>query len=388
MDSAVWIVGLLFYNPLAYVSLSRAAAGIIGIVILSLWFNYFAFCEWRWGQTIGKNAFGLRVLPLDGGKLTWQAAALRNLLRLIDFPLSLIGIDYFIYERSPRRQRLGDKAAKTVVVMEPPKTAPPPAGSEPLPSNPPPAATAQRPDPLPPVLPPPEPPYTEAAAEKKPGLPFATWGLGRTIAGMFLGLALAIFLPLLALPFGKVGDNGDATANIIAQLLSEIGFFAAAVWIAATAAPKVNQAVQAGLRRLGYRPFRPSAIGWVGVGFVAYFLFLVVYIAVIGKPHQKDIADDFGPVVFQILLISIVAPIAEETFFRGMLFGGLRVRMPKIPAALISGSVFGLLHAGTGVSAIPPLIAFGVVLALLYERTRSLGPPMLLHALNNSLALL
>jgi len=70
LDSLVWIVGLLFYNPLVYVGLDRTAAAIAGLVILSAWFNYYAFCEWRWGQTIGKNATGIRVLALDGGKLT------------------------------------------------------------------------------------------------------------------------------------------------------------------------------------------------------------------------------------------------------------------------------------------------------------------------------
>ena len=207
---------------------------------------------------------------------------------------------------------------------------------------------------------------------------------------MLLGLALALFLPLLVLPFdpnlGK--DHASAAANIVAQVLSEFGLFGAALWIASTAAPHVQRAVNAGFERLGYHRFHRSGLGWAALGFVVYFVFLVVYISVIGKPHQRNIAQDFGPIGFQVLLISIVAPICEETFFRGMLFGGLRRRMPRIPAALISGLVFGGLHAATGVSAIPVLVVFGVVLALVYERTRSLVPGMILHAFNNTLALL
>jgi membrane protease YdiL (CAAX protease family) len=71
-----------------------------------------------------------------------------------------------------------------------------------------------------------------------------------------------------------------------------------------------------------------------------------------------------------------------------MVFGGLRTRLPRIAAALISGLVFGLLHALTGLSAVPPLIAFGFVLALLYEKTGSIVPGILLHLLNNSVALI
>jgi membrane protease YdiL (CAAX protease family) len=71
-----------------------------------------------------------------------------------------------------------------------------------------------------------------------------------------------------------------------------------------------------------------------------------------------------------------------------MLFGGLRERLPRVAAALLAGTVFGLLHAFTGISAVPPLIAFGFVLCLLYEKTGSILPGMLLHMLNNSVALL
>ncbi len=84
----------------------------------------------------------------------------------------------------------------------------------------------------------------------------------------------------------------------------------------------------------------------------------------------------------------IAAPISEEICFRGMLFGGLRERLPRLAAALIAGLVFGGLHALTGVTAVPPLIFFGFVLALLYERTGSIVPCILLHMLNNSVALL
>ena len=57
-----------------------------------------------------------------------------------------------------------------------------------------------------------------------------------------------------------------------------------------------------------------------------------------------------------------------------MLFGGLRERLPFWAAALISGAIFGALHATTGISAVPPLMIFGFLLALLYEKTGSIVP--------------
>jgi membrane protease YdiL (CAAX protease family) len=71
-----------------------------------------------------------------------------------------------------------------------------------------------------------------------------------------------------------------------------------------------------------------------------------------------------------------------------MLFGGLRERLPFWAAGLISAAIFGALHVTTGISVVPPLVAFGFLLALIYERTGSIWPCILLHMLNNSVALL
>jgi membrane protease YdiL (CAAX protease family) len=136
------------------------------------------------------------------------------------------------------------------------------------------------------------------------------------------------------------------------------------------------------------RRFRPSALKWMGATIVAYLVFSAVYVAVFGEPHQEDIAEGFGPVPIQVLLIVVLAPISEEICFRGMLYGGLRTKLPIVPAALIGGLVFGGLHALTGITAVPPLIAFGFLLCLLYEKTGSVVPGIVLHMLNNSVALL
>jgi hypothetical protein len=142
------------------------------------------------------------------------------------------------------------------------------------------------------------------------------------------------------------------------------------------------------LRRLGVRAFRPKALLWMAAAVGVYLLFAALYSALIVEPHQKDIAEGFGAVPVQVLLIVVLAPISEELCFRGMLFAGLRERLPRIAAALISGTIFGGLHGLTGLTAVPPLIVFGFLLALLYERTGSIVPGIILHALNNAVALL
>jgi membrane protease YdiL (CAAX protease family) len=174
-------------------------------------------------------------------------------------------------------------------------------------------------------------------------------------------------------------------ASILTQLATELGFLLVPF---ALASMRGSTSIQESLRRLGFRRFKRSAFGWMALTFVLYLAFTIFYSLVITEPKQRDIAESFGPTGVQVLLIVIAAPIAEETCFRGMLFGGLREKLPRLAAALICGLVFGALHALTGVTAVPPLIVFGFLLALLYERTGSIVPGILLHMINNSIALL
>lgn len=123
LDNLTWLFGVLLIFgslPINADQVSGTATGVGVLVVLSLWFNYFAFCEWRWGQTIGKNATGVEVRSRDGARrLTYGQASIRNLLRLIDFFV----IGEVMIATTRRKQRLGDLAAKTVVLRRAPRTA-------------------------------------------------------------------------------------------------------------------------------------------------------------------------------------------------------------------------------------------------------------------------
>lgn len=227
----------------------------------------------------------------------------------------------------------------------------------------------------------------DATVSAKPaGFPYAKWGPWAAVLGVLLALGTGIVLSVPALVIDHPPSGGELSdvANVFVQLATALGFLLVPFAIAAGRGASVREAAT----QLGLRKFRPGAIKWMFAAIGAYLLFAIVYTAVFGSPHQKDIAEDFGTVPVQVLLIVIAAPISEEVCFRGFLFGGLRERLPRLAAALISGLIFGGLHATTGVSAVPPLIVFGFILALLYEKTGSIWPGILLHMLNNSVALL
>ncbi len=78
---------------------------------------------------------------------------------------------------------------------------------------------------------------------------------------------------------------------------------------------------------------------------------------------------------------AIAAPIGEEVFFRGLLYNGLKKRWGIPAGVIISAVCFALIHlAPLNIIIIIPM---GCVLAMAYERTKSLWVTILMHAVNN-----
>ena len=132
-------------------------------------------------------------------------------------------------------------------------------------------------------------------------------------------------------------------------------------------------------------------------GAAAFLVFLpvmaVVWVAwnllltAIGLPAtQQDVVDDFirmkspGLRATLAAYAIVLAPLAEEWEFRGVLFRFARGRLPRWGALVLPSAVWASLH---GLTAFAPLLALGVVLSLAYERTGNLAVPMLAHALFN-----
>ncbi len=227
----------------------------------------------------------------------------------------------------------------------------------------------------------------EANLPPKQSFPYSNWGPAAALFGVLLALVVGIILGIPAVLIDHPSGEGDlsSAANAFVQFATALGFLIVPIAIATRGGVPIRDA----LRRLGARRFEvPSALLWMFVAVVAYLAIAILYTTLFGEPKQEDIAESFGTLPAQILLIVVAAPISEEVCFRGMLYGGLRERLPRFGAALIGGLIFGGLHALTGLSAVPPLMVFGIVLCLLYEKTGAIWPGIMLHMLNNSFALL
>jgi uncharacterized RDD family membrane protein YckC len=84
-------------------------------LFLALGLGYYVLCEAVTGATLGKHMVGIQVIGEDGEDLTFGASLVRNLLRLVDcLFFYLVGGIFAL--TSPHGQRLGDRAAHTLVV--------------------------------------------------------------------------------------------------------------------------------------------------------------------------------------------------------------------------------------------------------------------------------
>jgi len=91
-------------------------AALMGAILyVILYFGYFIVMEAMWGATLGKLLFRLRVVKTDGSPISWSDSVIRNLLRIIDGLFAYL-VGAILIWNSPLHQRLGDRAAKTVVV--------------------------------------------------------------------------------------------------------------------------------------------------------------------------------------------------------------------------------------------------------------------------------
>lgn len=148
-----------------------------------------------------------------------------------------------------------------------------------------------------------------------------------------------------------------------------------------------------GWQILGIRPI--SGV-WImitlAVSFIAIPLTAIITLLItlaLGLPLENPQLDFLLPeginlftAMLMILLAGILVPIAEELIFRGFLYNFLKERWGVWPGVFISSLIFGIIHGNIIVG----LTAFllGILLAIVYEYSRSLWASILVHAINNS----
>ncbi len=253
--------------------------------------------------------------------------------------------------------------------------------------------------PRPAVAPPEEPPTADPSRAPVPEerTPWPVWTAPAAVAlGLVLGSVATIVVDIVGAVGSSTVSNPSPATNIIADIVFDLCFVAAALWLAWWRGGV--RPADFGFRRI---PWSTGA-GAVVAAAVAYYGLTALYSALVHLQGKDKLPSELGAthstaaLVAASLFVCAIAPICEEFFFRGFVFGALRnipLRVGRFDggpwiAAVLTGILFGLAHTGSASSQyLIPLGFLGFVLCLVRWRTRSLYPCMALHSANNALAL-
>ncbi len=211
------------------------------------------------------------------------------------------------------------------------------------------------------------------------------------IMALAIVIGVGIGTAVLAMPTGLGGGAPGAPAMPASFTLGVLAVQAVvmlgAVWLL-------------GLKRRNYRwadvGLVPTTPGWIAAA-VAVFVVLRLVVTAVSVLLAQLGVQSMQPQVFapsattlptalgMLFLAGLAVPMAEEVFFRGVVYRWLRDRWGVAVGAIVSGLIFGVAHFEP--ATVVPAALLGVALALVYERSGSLWPPILIHVLNNALAL-
>jgi membrane protease YdiL (CAAX protease family) len=240
-----------------------------------------------------------------------------------------------------------------------------------------------------------DPPPAGSRRDDEP--PWPAWTAPAAVgAGFVLGFIGAVFVALFGALGGSSLKHPTPAVSLFSDLVFDLAFVAAALYFSRLRSrPRPEDF---GFRKV---PLRVTVAGVLLAG-VGYYIVTALYASLVRLhgsdrlPSELGVSRSTAALVAATVFVCVIAPIAEEFFFRGFIFGALRRLRIVVAgrylgpwvAAVLTGILFGLAHAGSAnPQFLVPLGLLGFTLCLLRWRTRSLYPCMVLHSVNNSLAL-
>jgi membrane protease YdiL (CAAX protease family) len=226
------------------------------------------------------------------------------------------------------------------------------------------------------------------------------WPIWTAPAAIVVGLVVGVLGSAVVAGIGAAtGSSATSPAvSLVSDVVFDLGFVVTALYFASASGRGLPAPSVFGYRRISL---------WLGVGafFAAgagYLIVSSIYQSIV-KLHGTDkLPTDLGittstaALIGAAIFVCVIAPICEEFFFRGFIFGALRKWHISIHgrqigtwvAAIETGILFGLAHTGSAAAQyLIPLGFLGFVLCVVRWKTRSLYPCMALHSVNNSIAL-
>lgn len=140
-----------------------------------------------------------------------------------------------------------------------------------------------------------------------------------------------------------------------------------------------------------YLALKPFPRGALVHALIAYAVFAVVVTILTWNREPNavmvDLFQNGSPTWLVWFTVCVAAPVGEEVYFRGLVYPGLaRSRLGPWGAAVITTFGWAILHLQYDVFDLLNVAALGLLLCWLRQRSGSLWLPMIVHAINNTLA--
>jgi membrane protease YdiL (CAAX protease family) len=212
---------------------------------------------------------------------------------------------------------------------------------------------------------------------------------GFVLISLFVGLALA----MSGADFHRIQKSPTDLnlLSILIQVLLDLGLLA---YLAAQMRLRFHSPFW---RTIGWRKLDTSRISppayYLGLVLSGLFLSIIVALGSALSPPKKNLPiqalfqDRYATLLFMLLAVPL-APLVEETIFRGYIYPVIARSFGKVWGILATGALFGLLHAAQlwgGWSQIALLVFVGIVLTLARAVSRSVMASFVIHTSYNSL---
>ncbi len=208
--------------------------------------------------------------------------------------------------------------------------------------------------------------------------------------GCWLALVAALATLNYASRFGGGGSSGNGRDAVYSWSTFANGMIVYAFWLGLVLAIAIDRWDLLAV----WRPRSWSRAAGLALGAVVAIYVLEAVVSAIPLPQSPSHEQGLTPTHWEsahaaafaanIVLFAVVAPVVEELTFRGV-GQSLLAFIGRWPSMLVVGIAFGAAHGL--VEALLVLVPFGVALAWLRDRTRSVLPGMIVHALFNGIAL-
>jgi uncharacterized protein len=217
------------------------------------------------------------------------------------------------------------------------------------------------------------------------------WGIPDAVLVWVASVVAAAVVASVALAVTHTDAKhaSDSTTVLAASVLAQYGvMLGGAAWVSRRKG-RGSVALDFGLR------VRWSDWTWALRGLALQLVLIPVLapLSIVGNRTQSVVKDvqqsSGGKLAFLALTALVFAPFVEELLFRGMLLRALARRVRPETAVALTGLAFGMAHLldPNAISALPGLVALGMISSVVALRTGDLSRSIFLHMGFNALGL-